>query len=374
MTIPNSYEPLAVPKKGSQKFVQPLLLKDFAVGGDNFAARVSSQLGGNSPAYVAFDGNIRSYWHSANYMPQYIDFYNPKPIRVISLDVVNSPEGLHGGITAGTVQGSHDGDTWEVISNWTNSVTGANAKWKITVNSTKHYKYHRIHITATSYWNWGNPYTVVGEVTVNAMTNPEYLYKPGWFDVTDVGAGIYDGTVYTSAVGDTRSWLVIPVSLTPLATASNWEFRTKFTYHSGGPTSVAAVIIGKAQPPDGTVPFLGVQRATKKLITYVGNGSSYNIANGVLSANPINEGVDYYIRFGFDGSKYYAALSQNGFDECVDFITVKSAVKAGFGSCPWALLNDLYNWEGNNYSPSSIDLAQTSIIVNGSRYWEAVKF
>ena len=131
-------------KQTIKAFVPPVLTENGRMGGDTFAVRANNESGvpgdkNYNPAYQAFDGNSETYWRGAEF-PGYIDFYNP-----IAVTVKNIRWGFfYSYPTAGNVQGSNDGDEWELIKEWTNNMA---SDFDIDLSdNTKAFKYYRVNV------------------------------------------------------------------------------------------------------------------------------------------------------------------------------------------------------------------------------------
>ena len=139
-------------------WTQPVMATDSGVGGSNFG--VEATYTNSGAAWKAFDGNTSSSgtadcWRCtySSDLPNhkaYIGFYNPLPLRVLSLLMYTLRYNVNGNSTwgSGVVTASNDGSTWTQVCSYSNSVTqptnGNVATWSISVNATKAYKYWRI--------------------------------------------------------------------------------------------------------------------------------------------------------------------------------------------------------------------------------------
>lgn len=120
-------------------WTQPTLSANGSVGGASFAVSASAE---TNPAYYAFDSNSSTYWRSGT-AAGWIQFYNPIPLLVSNIRwgyFYSYP-------TAGTIQGSSDGITWDTVASWNNS---AAADFDIQLTSNIAYKYHRINVTSVN--------------------------------------------------------------------------------------------------------------------------------------------------------------------------------------------------------------------------------
>jgi predicted transcriptional regulator YheO len=140
----------------TQKFVQPKLISDGVMGGNTFAVYTNVSQYGTSKAYNAFDSIASSLFHSASgVITGYIDMYNPKPLNITNIQITNQGNANRAS-SAGIIYGSNNGEDWEEIITYTNTVQTASATWNIDLASnTKYYNYYRLESTAGStggYW------------------------------------------------------------------------------------------------------------------------------------------------------------------------------------------------------------------------------
>ena len=162
-------------------FVQPVLTSNGTAGGDSFAVWADNE--GEYPAWRAFDGGATPWWsHRTNGM---IGFYNPFPLKLEKLSVVNNATTNITTIASGDIYGSNDGTTWTKLAHFTNSNQVGSAKWDILVNSNTAYKYHKLQATSIighpSYTN----YTIIQELTIKAtQVNGENLTNAVWLDTS----------------------------------------------------------------------------------------------------------------------------------------------------------------------------------------------
>ena len=114
-----------------------------------------------------------------------IGFYNPFPLKLEKLSVVNNATTNITTIASGDIYGSNDGTTWTKLAHFTNSNQVGSAKWDILVNSNTAYKYHKLQATSIighpSYTN----YTIIQELTIKAtQVNGENLTNAVWLDTS----------------------------------------------------------------------------------------------------------------------------------------------------------------------------------------------
>ena len=133
-------------------WTQPVLTGNGTLGGNSFAVSASSEYS-YWPAWDAFDGKLTGddgWSASSTSLPQYIIFYNPEPLKVSNIGIMNYYE-KNGAFTAGNVYGSNDNSSWKLISSFTNDVLDMAATWNINLSNNKNlYKYHKIEFTQSS--------------------------------------------------------------------------------------------------------------------------------------------------------------------------------------------------------------------------------
>lgn len=146
-------------------WTRPNLSANGTLGGNSFAVDSTTHYS-SYYTWHAFNGSTTantSNLFRVNSNNMYVTFYNPDPIRVISLNcytytVANTVP------TAGNFYGSNDNSSWTNIKAWTNSNCVANSYWTLTINSSQYYKYHKLVVTSTN----GSSQTDFCEIQINA--------------------------------------------------------------------------------------------------------------------------------------------------------------------------------------------------------------
>ena len=140
----------------SISWTQPILTANGTIGGNSFAVSASSEYSASYQAYKAFDGSTSTEWVTlGNSSPAYIEFYNPKALNVTLLTLTTRSESTET-FTAGTIYGSNDNSTWDILKTYTNSATSASSTWTIDLSdNTAYYKYYKIEGTTFSGTNNG---------------------------------------------------------------------------------------------------------------------------------------------------------------------------------------------------------------------------
>lgn len=161
----------------TKTFEQPILTSNGTMGGNSFAVAGSSYYANSDTynAWRAFNGvtDVQTdIWACENNSESaYFDFYNPKPIKVKTLTILNRYSGTVGAITAGSVQGSNNGSTWETIKSFTNDIVTANTSWEIDLTTnTKFYRYYRINCTAFT-----GTYCCINQLYIDADESLNYF-------------------------------------------------------------------------------------------------------------------------------------------------------------------------------------------------------
>ena len=133
-------------------FKQPIISSDGVIGGDTFACASSGTISSSYTAHGAFDGSASTPgWAADTNNSGWLEFYNPVPIKVTQLSIMNNYEGIgYNVITAGNVQ-AYDGNDWVTLASFTNSSVNNSAIWHIDLSSnTAYYNIYRVGCTATS--------------------------------------------------------------------------------------------------------------------------------------------------------------------------------------------------------------------------------
>ena len=133
-------------------FNQSDLSENGVLGGDSFAVSLSnwSRHPNGVDAYLAVDSSKLGNGTQilSNTLPCDFVFYNPNPLKVSKLNIVNRQAGDCWTTKAGVIYGSNDNNNWIHITTFKNTTaTGASGNFDILVNSNTAYKYHKIQIT-----------------------------------------------------------------------------------------------------------------------------------------------------------------------------------------------------------------------------------
>ena len=146
-------------------FVQPILTSNGTMGGDSFACTAVSEY---RPAYYMFDGKAEyggPEWAAYSFAftgNVWFSFYNPNPIKIYSFtSYFHNNNGYGYNINSGTVYGSNDYNSWDTISTFS-GLSGATVT--VNVNSTKYYKYYKVHIDR----NQGANQVCINQINITA--------------------------------------------------------------------------------------------------------------------------------------------------------------------------------------------------------------
>lgn len=143
-------------KRVWEDWTQPVLTANGTMGGESFAVNQSSTYASNRQAWVAFDGvDTGADWNSAQGVPQWISWYNPVPLSISKITVVNTIETAYPDtIKDYEVQVSDDNAVWKTIYSGTNT-TGAGETWDVDLSNVENSsKYWRIYITSCNNRNY----------------------------------------------------------------------------------------------------------------------------------------------------------------------------------------------------------------------------
>lgn len=136
-------------------FVQPVLTSNGTLGGSSFAV-YGYDVQGTNYAYKTTDKNINTFWET-NYTtyptPFYFEWYNPYPLLLTSINIVNFNIGTYGVIKDYTIYGSNDGSSWVSLTSGRNTNTSPSGSWSIPISTNVFYKYFKLKID-TGYDNY----------------------------------------------------------------------------------------------------------------------------------------------------------------------------------------------------------------------------
>lgn len=201
------------------------------LGGDSFAVYTSNNYDASLyPAWHIFDGNDETYWLDTQ-APVDVIFYNPTPIRLEYLVFANRSDTDGYTFTSGTLYGSNDNITYELIQTFTNNDAYAASGCEVlngnNIQSSGYYKYHKLHFTAETISGTG----LCNIFFVGYEAEPITLYHSLVYETsTPVYSANYQGTGSTnSSTGYTTAGTD---TLTPFGTngtlATNYGLDKEF--------------------------------------------------------------------------------------------------------------------------------------------------
>jgi hypothetical protein len=156
-TIPNYWKYVQT----KSTFPNPTLSSNGTLGGSSFAVSAASQHQGYAP-WKAFADGWDVIWHSAGGLPCWYIFYNPVPLQISYVQILNDPEVGCGG---GQFQGSNDGSNWNYICDFSCPV-GAGGTWGFSPNNSTPYKYFRFWFTSS----WYSSFIVIRRITLTSQS------------------------------------------------------------------------------------------------------------------------------------------------------------------------------------------------------------
>ena len=161
-------EPEGLVEKSWTQPVMASASNNGTLGGDKFAVSstgATSDLGGAVwQLFKGYTGGSYGTGSAIAYPNGYWIFYNPTPIKITTLTIVNCNNVSYndGAISKGDILASNDNSTWTTIKSFTNSTLDQAASWNIDLSDNENfYKYYKILPTAKG----------VGNTSINAMDN-----------------------------------------------------------------------------------------------------------------------------------------------------------------------------------------------------------
>ena len=140
-----------------QNWTQPVLTANGTMGSNSFAVAQSSSY--NSNDFWKLFSSSPSDWHSAAGVPQWVSWYNPKPLKVKKLYFSEMANGQIGNFI---IQACDDNSSWVDILSYSNTVSKDAFEVDLSSND-KAYKYWRIYITSCYYVYNGAYYPLIND-------------------------------------------------------------------------------------------------------------------------------------------------------------------------------------------------------------------
>jgi hypothetical protein len=387
------YKGLRYYKYVYEDWTQPVLTANGTMGGESFAVSASSIYDGNYQPSNVFDENLTNEWEPVNSggLPAYIEFYNPKKLKVSKLTITNGNQFY---VTKCIFQGSNDYSDWVDIKEIVNTV-GTLESWSADVNSDIGYKYHRLYITETSnglYCDIRGINITAQEQHIIESTKDDYDYAVP-IKIKDSGRGVFIGSKNTNCLtytpkhvdvelnplnaNVTGTWGVIADGVAKGFTTANyltlpevfnpesnpWEVVVKFTTGTNV-TTEAMLLSANGNAYRHVHLFI---KDSKLSVSLSSNGSSWNLGT-IQSTNFLEVNKTYYAKVNFTGSDYNMYYSLDGDDyNLIGTITNSTPIYAN----PLTQSIGLNKHSSGAGSPflGSIDLSQSYININGERWW-----
>lgn len=145
-------------KYNDVNWTQPVLTANGTMGGSSFACTQSDYYtendGRKQEAWRMFSSSNTEEWQINDVSKSktyWASWYNPKPLKITKLQVVNAAntDSQYSPATL-VLEGSNDNSSWTTLGTTNNSNVTANSTWDATISSTGWYKYYRIVVTPRS--------------------------------------------------------------------------------------------------------------------------------------------------------------------------------------------------------------------------------
>lgn len=154
-------------------FVQPILTSNGTLGGDSFACVASGEMDSSRKAWNAFDGVNSSSesgcWHSTSGSSHWLNFYNPKQLKISKIIIHNRPSTSTGAVNSignFRILNSNDNSNWEQVYSGQNTNNSSKAQIVVDIPDTAEpAKYWQINILS----NLETTYTAIGEIEIEAQ-------------------------------------------------------------------------------------------------------------------------------------------------------------------------------------------------------------
>lgn len=175
---------------------------------------------------------------------------------------------------------------------------------------------------------------------------------------TRVGGTLTNDMIYTGAANA----YILPDRVFPFNSASTWELQFKYKYAGKTQENITG--------DDYKNPTLWINGSKKLEIWLSSNGTSWNIGNAV-SGITLSSGVTYWVKFGFDGAKYYIDYNTDGSDNYTRTATFNSSTSVYTGTSLMRIANATANNRlTTRYLTGELYLGEMKLYINGSLYWQ----
>lgn len=185
-------------------------------------------------------------------------------------------------------------------------------------------------------------------------------------NVTQTGGTMGNDYVYTGAQS---AYLTLPEAA-PIQTADTWEFRTKYTYKTGG--TVSCILFPSSITDDFSTPRLAVWTGNNIYVWLSSRtGDPPDIVNAGNTNLSVVDNTTYYIKFGFTGTQYYFDYNTTGWDDTFTRQWTYTTTTKACCETPMTLMGAPSN--ANASSLGDMDLQETSITINNNLWWTGTR-
>lgn len=372
-----------------ESWTQPVLSSNGTIGVDDFAVSCSLPALTGDPyprsLYLAFDGIIgnaenrfQSVSNTTN--PQYIIVYSKNSLNIKSITFYQMTQETYYYIKAITIQGSNNGSDWTDLQTWTSNSYVANFTVDLSSNL-EYYNYYRFYITNRAYYDSSNAYLMIQEISMTGTQAVESTESDYDFYVDkDIYKAVketvrkyykYGNTPNVNIVGNptisngvasnfsNTNYLTLPTAFQPAA--NPWVNVLKVNMNNNGATGV---FLGNTSSGYFRLGFNNTNIVALYLST---NSTSFNIGQLIGTTAMVN-GVDYWVKATFDGTKYQIFLSTDGESYNLEGTLNSSSIPA-YQSLSTLGAGNNSNYSTPQYTQGSIDLKNSYIKINDKEFW-----
>ena len=283
-------------------------------------------------------------------------------------------------IKAITIQGSNNGSDWTDLQTWTSNSYVANFTVDLSSNL-EYYNYYRFYITNRAYYDSSNAYLMIQEISMTGTQAVESTESDYDFYVDkDIYKAVketvrkyykYGNTPNVNIVGNptisngvasnfsNTNYLTLPTAFQPAA--NPWVNVLKVNMNNNGATGV---FLGNTSSGYFRLGFNNTNIVTLYLST---NSTSFNIGQLIGTTAMVN-GVDYWVKATFDGTKYQIFLSTDGESYNLEGTLNSSSIPA-YQSLSTLGAGNNSNNSTPQYTQGSIDLKNSYIKINDKEFW-----
>lgn len=185
-------------------------------------------------------------------------------------------------------------------------------------------------------------------------------------DVTVVGNPTIDGSIVSNF--SESNYLRLPTIFNP--GSNNWEIVIKATTPSS--FTKRSWLTGGGNPSGKDYDFvsIGLESDGRPIIYITSNGTSWNVANAVLSSNYLSTNTTYLFKCAFTGTQYVYSTSQDDGITWIDQVVVNSTAIIFVPATPQAIGTTMYTANAPQFWSGTIDLSQSYIKINDELWWK----